>query len=96
MQFLVTCMLMASKLKNQSSLYDAVKYALKLALPNGWAETFIEHVETPGQLPSKSTVQRHRLTLHCAFLLLLREWNSRHSQYAVFLSADSSPQGKRA
>lgn len=75
-----------------SSCLDAVCPAISVAVRQAHAEQ--------SNIPSASTLSRHRLTLHCGYLVVLRHFNRRllddGAQPARYGTCDASPQGGRA
>ena len=95
MYFLCQCVMMASYLTGMAGLMSALEQSLRVTLPRALCDELLESLRASEML-SSSTLKRHRLTLHCAFMLLLRQ---RHSyiddEYVTYHTMDSSPQGGR-
>ncbi len=64
MSHLVNSIMLGSKLRNTATLKQALEYALRIVLPEGWGKLFMDSFESTNSCPSSSTLQRHQLTLH--------------------------------
>ena len=70
--YLCNCVMLSSHLKGMAGLSLAMERALRAALPPAFANQVLSTLRE-GQLPSTSTIKRHRLTPHCAVVRLTRE-----------------------
>lgn len=59
------------------------------------ANHFVAKMEGPRALPSATTVYRHRLTAHVAFLLALKEESASRGSAVSYRMVDASPVGGR-
>ena len=94
MLYLCHCVMLGSHLRGMAGLQVAMGAALRAALPASLCEQMLSTVRA-STVPSQSTVQRHRLTLHCALMLLFRERRSLVDEVVTYHTMDSSPQGHR-
>ncbi len=67
LSFVCSCLLLASKLKNQASLPQALQHALQIALPEGFGEALIDSCTRANEFPSATTLRRHQLSLHAGW-----------------------------
>ena len=68
MDFLVTCLLHVDLLKSHDHFQRSLESALTIAVPIPNLAAFLRNrLQEPAALPSKTTLLRHRLTLHMAY-----------------------------
>ena len=95
MYHLCQCVLMSSHLTGMAGLMSALEQSLRVTLPRALCDQLLESLRA-SEMPSSSTLKRHRLTLHCAFMILLRQRRSYiDDEYVTYHTMDSSPQGGR-
>jgi hypothetical protein len=95
MSFLLQQLLLGASVHSHSHMKDVVRQSLQASLPSNLVEAFIARVDR-ARLPSRTTLYRHRLTLHIAFLRMLQQINAHAlnvNAAAVYQSSDSSPIG---
>ena len=66
MHFLV----LSGILRNAADLKDAAKLAVRAVLPPEVVASFSDRLDAPTGVPARSTLYRHRLTLHAAWTVL--------------------------
>ena len=99
MEFLLTCLMAAGYLRDSCELVEAVRTAIFIAAPEKHLQSYLlQHLNTQVRaVPSKSTLQRHRLTVHlgfCAWVAELTEAMLNDSAGVVrWATMDASPQG---
>ena len=101
LDFMLDCVIMSS-VASAGHLNDIFARALRSALPPHIAQDILQRVVSERRLsiPSAPSVSRHRLTLHLAFLLHVRQVNEQMLDCttgppARYHTADASPQGGR-
>ena len=95
MSTLVHTMILSKLLKDAARLKDAVILALRVTLPSSVAQQYELLLRRKAfDVPRRSTVYRHQLTMHAAFLLMRRaQWEGAVAGDVSWLTVDSSPQG---
>jgi len=86
----------AGYLRNMGTLRESLKAALMVATASpAIRQHLIRHLDLPWALPSRTTLQRHRLTMHMGLLRWQQEEVRDMLQFGLirWCMADSSPQG---
>jgi hypothetical protein len=97
MDFLVSCLLESSLLRNVSKLGEAVERAISIATRDPVIRDHLLHeVRKYHAIPSATTIRRHHLTLHMAFCLAQQKQMvafEEGSGFVAWRTVDGSPQG---
>ena len=90
---LLSCLLLASLLRKDGHLAEAVEMTLSTLLPHSVVSWMQQgNVQVRSLLPTLSTVSRHRLAFIAAYCLCQQDSWQRAGPTAWFLMVDSSPQ----
>ena len=97
MAFLLDCVILSGLVRGSSSLRDIVETSLRIAIRDeSVVSHFREQLAAPRALPSRPTMERHRVTLHIGLALLQQQRNAAADAaggQVHWATMDSSPVG---
>jgi hypothetical protein len=96
MDYLISCMLYTGYLKCSAQARESLEYAIRISVPDSHLCDFlIARLYEPHAIPTKSTLQRHRLTIHLGMCRWLQDLNAElfSGDVVAYRTIDASPQG---
>jgi len=94
---LLQCIILSKAMRDEGQMITFMRRCLEACLPSSMVGMFINDLKQERTVPSPTTIRRHRLTLHCAWMLQERrhfhQLLTKSGGVFVYITADSSPIG---